>query len=92
MASILSLNKTLVMMCLMLAVFLVQASQASSDQPKLCPVEMKLSGACSTTWDCFMALNGKYGASAMIQHCQCFNARASHVCKCLGVCDFVGRV
>uniref|UniRef100_A0A7N0RCS2 Uncharacterized protein n=1 Tax=Kalanchoe fedtschenkoi TaxID=63787 RepID=A0A7N0RCS2_KALFE len=87
-------TKTMLRMCLLAVVFMQCLLTTPSQAQGLCPVSLTLPGACASdrpTWDCFLSLDGRYGASAMIQKCQCSNAGGgSHICSCLGVCSAVG--
>ncbi|XP_052483147.1 putative defensin-like protein 234 isoform X5 [Gossypium raimondii] len=57
---------------------------------KFCPTTMQISGSCGPNgaFECFEAINAKYGASAMAQRCSCKDLSASeHLCQCYIVCQ-----
>ncbi|XVF69298.1 hypothetical protein PTKIN_Ptkin11bG0069800 [Pterospermum kingtungense] len=53
-------------------------------------MKMKIAGTYGENggFECFLAINGKYGASAMAQRCHCQPLEANErLCKCLIVCQ-----
>ncbi|GMI97312.1 SCR-like 11 [Hibiscus trionum] len=62
----------------------------SKGEIKFCPTTMQLSGPCGPNplFECFEAINAKYGASAMTQRCSCKDLPANqHMCQCYIVCQ-----
>ncbi|KAK8480882.1 hypothetical protein V6N11_061839 [Hibiscus sabdariffa] len=59
-------------------------------QIKFCPTTLDLVGQCGPNFkfDCFTAIDAKFGASAMTQRCSCKDLSANqHQCQCFIVCQ-----
>ncbi|KAB1993925.1 hypothetical protein ERO13_D13G058600v2 [Gossypium hirsutum] len=74
-------------LCTLLLLALLSPSKGD---PKFCPTTMQISGSCGPNgaFECFEAINAKYGASAMAQRCSCKDLSANeHLCQCYIVCQ-----
>ncbi|KAG8473397.1 hypothetical protein CXB51_035689 [Gossypium anomalum] len=62
----------------------------SKGDPKFCPTTMQIAGSCGPNgaFECFEAINAKYGAFTMAQRCSCKDLSANeHLCQCYIVCQ-----
>ncbi|XVF05054.1 hypothetical protein REPUB_Repub05bG0138000 [Reevesia pubescens] len=75
------------MLCIVLLLALLSPSKGDI---KFCPTTLTIAGTCGNNgaFECFEAINAKYGASAMAQHCSCQPLTSNErLCKCDIVCQ-----
>ncbi|EOY33246.1 hypothetical protein QUC31_019051 [Theobroma cacao] len=76
------------MLCLVLLVALPSPSYSQVGL-QFCPTELTIPGTCGNNggFECFEAINAKFGASAMAMKCTCQALQSNErLCKCLIVC------